>query len=774
MLISFSQRPSLRFLSFKPSALAAAALAALQCTVAWAVEPFVLRDIRVEGLQRTEAGTVFGSLPFRIGDTYTDEKGSAALRALFATGLFKDVRIDVEDDVVVVVVEERPIVASVDFVGTREFDKDVLTKALRDVGIAEGRPFDRALVDRAEQELKRQYLSKSLYGAEVVTTVTPIERNRVNVTFTVTEGGVAKIREIRIVGNEAFSESELKDLFSLDTGGWLSWYTKSDRYSRTKLNADLETLRSHYLNRGYLEFNIDSTEVAISPDKQDISITIHITEGQRYVVTGVKLEGEYLGREDDFKSLVSIRPGQPYRAEDVAETVRAFSERFGAFGYAFARIEPRTDIDREKGLVTVVLQANPLRRVYVRRINVSGNSRTRDEVVRREFRQFESAWYDGERIRLSRDRVDRLGYFSEVSIETTEVPGTNDQVDLTINLVEKPTGNLLLGAGFSSAEKLSLTASVKQENIFGTGNYLGVEFNTSRYNRTVLVSTVDPYFTIDGVSRSIDVFYRTTQPLSSQGSDYKLVTPGASIRFGVPFSEYDTVYFGIGVERTEIRGHEGALPEEYRRYRRDFGAASVSVPLTLGWSRDDRDSALVPTRGRYQRVNAEVSIAGDTRYVRANYQFQQYVPLSRAFTIAFNAELGWGKGLSGRPFPVFKNFYSGGLGTVRGFEQGSLGPIDVTGAYTGGPKRVNLNTELFIPFPGSGNDRTLRLFTYLDAGNVFGESQKVSVSDFRASVGLGLSWISPVGPLKLSYGMPIRKEPGDKIERLQFQIGTAF
>lgn len=774
MLISSRLRSPLRFLSVKPSVLAAAALAALQCGLAWAAEPFVLRDIRVEGLQRTEAGTVFGSLPFRIGDTYNDEKGAAALRSLFATGLFKDVRIEIDGDVVVVVVEERPVVASVEFVGTKEFEKDALTKALREVGIAEGRPFDRALVDRAEQELKRQYLAKSLYGAEVITTITPLERNRVNVTFTVTEGGVAKIREIRIVGNQAFSEGELKGLFDLSTGGWLTWYTKSDRYSRTKLNADLETLRSHYLNRGYLEFNIESTQVAISPDKQDITITVNIKEGQRYTVTGVKLEGEYLGRDDDFKSLVTIVPGQPYRAEDVAETVRAFSERFGAFGYAFARIEPRSDIDRANGRVNVVLVANPQRRVYVRRINVSGNSRTRDEVVRREFRQFESSWYDGERIRLSRDRVDRLGYFSEVSIETTEVPGTNDQVDLTLNLVEKPTGNLLLGAGFSSAEKLSLTASIKQENIFGSGNYLGVEFNTSRYNRTLLVSTVDPYFTIDGVSRSIDLFYRTTQPLSSQGSDYKLVTPGASIRFGVPFSEYDTVFFGLGIERTEIRGDEGSLPEDYRRYRRDFGAASVAIPLTLGWSRDDRDSALVPTKGRYQRVNAEVSMAGDSRYIRANYQFQQYLPLTRAFTLAFNAELGWGKGLSGRPFPVFKNFYSGGLGTVRGFEQGSLGPIDLTGAYTGGPKRVNLNTELYIPFPGSGNDRTLRLFTYLDMGNVFGESQKLNFGDLRASVGLGLSWISPVGPLKLAYGLPVRKQPGDKIERLQFQIGTAF
>jgi outer membrane protein insertion porin family len=734
----------------------------------------VLRDIRVEGLQRTEPGTVFGSLPFRIGDTYNDDKGAAALRALFATGLFKDVRIDVEGDVVVVVIEERPIIANVEFVGTKEFDQETLAKALRDVGITDGRPYDQALIDRAEQELKRQYLSRSLYGAEVITTVTPLERNRVNVTFTVTEGGQARIREIRIAGNQAFSERELRGLFDLSTGGWLTWYTKSDRYSRAKLNADLEKLRSHYLNRGYLEFAVESTQVSISADKQDITITINVREGQPYVVTGVSLEGDYLGKEEDFKSLVRIEPGKPYRAESVAETVRAFNERFGAFGYAFARVEPRTDIDRATGRVSVTLVATPQRRVYVRRINISGNARTRDEVIRREFRQFESAWYDGERIRLSRDRVDRLGFFNEVSIDSEEVPGTLDQVDLNLRVVEKPTGNLMLGAGFSSAEKLTLTAAIKQENIFGTGNYLGIEFNTGRYNRTLVVSTVDPYFTMDGVSRSIDVYYRTTQPLSSQGSDYKLVTPGASIRFGIPVTEYDRVFVGIGVEQTEIRGEPGALPNSYFRYRERFGPTSLSVPLTLGWTRDDRDSALVPTRGRYQRVNAEWSIAGDTRYLRTNYQFQQYLPLSRDFTLAFNTELGWGQGLQGRPFPVFKNFYSGGLGTVRGFGQGSLGPVDATGAYVGGAKRLNLNGELYVPFPGSGNDRTLRLFGFLDAGNVFGEDDPIRFDELRLSTGIGLSWVSPIGPLKLAYGSPLRKRAGDRIERIQFQIGTAF
>ena len=757
----------------RPSLLSLALAAALHTGSAWAVEPFVLKDIRVEGLQRTDAGTVFASLPFRIGDTYNDEKGAAALRALFATGLFKDVRIDIDAGVVVVIVEERSIIASIDFAGLKEFDKDTLTKSLKDFGIGEGLPFDKALADRAEQELKRQYLTRSLYGAEVVTTVTPQERNRVNVTFTVTEGTAARISEIRIVGNSVFSESTLKGLFDLNDGGWMNWYTKADRYSRAKLNADLETLRAYYLNRGYLEFNVESTQVAISPDKQDITVTVNVKEGQQYTVTAVKLEGEYLGKEEDFKTLVSIRPGEPYRAEAVADTTRAFVERFGTFGYAFARVEPRPDIDRATGQVVVTLGADPQRRVYVRRVNVAGNSRTRDEVLRREFRQFESSWYDGAKIKLSRDRVDRLGYFSDVNVDSNEVPGSQDQVDLTLTIKEKPTGNLLLGAGFSSADKLSLTASIKQENVFGSGNYLGLELNTSKSSRTLVLSTVDPYFTIDGISRSFDIYYRTTRPLNSQGEQYQLVTPGTSVRFGVPFSEFDTVFFGIGFERTEIRGAT-ALPNNYFLYRENFGSVSNSIPLTVGWTRDQRDSALVPTDGRYQRVNVDWGAAGDSRYLRTNLQFQQYWPITKKFTFAVNAEVGIGKGLNGRRYPIFKNFYGGGLGTVRAFDQGSLGPVDVTGAYIGGNRRLNVNSELYLPVPGTGNDRTLRLFGYVDMGNVWGESEKVTADSLRASAGLGLSWISPVGPLKLSFGSPIRKRPEDRIQRLQFQIGTAF
>ena len=763
-----------KFNRFKIRTVCAVGAGFLAAQLAWAVDPFTVRDIRVEGLQRVEPGTIFASLPVRVGETYNDDKGAAAIRALFALGLFKDVRLEVTGDVLVVIVEERPTVADVNFVGAKEFDKDVLKKALRDVGLSEGQAFDRALADRAEQELKRQYINRSMYSAEIVLTVTPIERNRVNLSFSVMEGDSAKINDIRIVGSKAFSESTLRGLFDLDTGGWMSWYTKANRYSRAKLSADTESLRSYYLSRGYLEFKIDSTQVAISPDKQDIAITINITEGERFLVSGIKLEGNFLNKDEEFKSLVTIKPGEAYNADTVAATTKAFTDYFGTFGFAFAKVDAIPQIDRLNNRVSFVLQGDPSRRAYVRRINVSGNTRTRDEVVRREFRQFESSWYDSDKIKLSRSRVDRLGFFTEVNVDTQEVSGTADQVDLAINVVEKPTGNLQLGAGFSSSDKLSLNLGIKQENVFGTGNYLGVELNTSKVNRQIVLTTVDPYFTPDGISRSFDLYHRSSRPLDGQGGDYGLKTTGTSIRFGVPFTELDTVFFGAGYERLTIQPGVNPLPLTYQNYANLFGYTSSTIPLTIGWTRDNRDSALVPTEGRYQRVFGEWGVAGDARFVRGSYQIQQYIPLNKQLTVALNSELGWGKGLGSRPFPVFKNSSSGGLGSVRGFQQGSLGPRDAANLALGGPKKITLNGELIAPFPGAGNDRTLRVFGFVDAGNVFGENEAYRVNNLRASFGVGLSWISPLGPLRFAIANPIRKKVGDRIERFQFQIGTSF
>jgi len=757
----------------------------LMHSTSFAVEPFKVEDIRIEGLQRAEPGNVLATLPFRVGETYSDEKGTSAIRNLFGLGLFKDVRIEVSGNVVVVVVEERPLISAVNFVGIKEFDKDTLKKALKDIGLSEGRPFDKALADKAEQELKRQYINRSLYGAEVVTTVAPAERNKVNLNFTVIEGDVAKIKDLRIIGSKAFDQATLKDQLDLSEPNYMSWYTKSDRYSQAKLNADLENLKSYYLSRGFLEFRVDSTQVAISANKQDISITINITEGQRFVVSSIEFEGYYLGRDSEFKSLVVIKPGQAYNITDVVQTIKSFSEYFGNFGFAFARIEQRTEVDRESNQVKVILQADPSRRAYVRRINISGNDRTKDDIIRREFRQMESSWYDGDRIRLSRDRVDRLGYFTEVTIDTQEVPGSTDQVDINLKVTEKPTGALQLGAGFSTAEKLFLSFGISQENFFGTGNSLGIQLNTSKYNQIIQVNTTDPYFTDDGVSRTLNVYHRSSKPYLLTSGDYTLTTSGAGVSFGVPFGEIDTVFFGGAYEQTTINPGTNPLPTAYQKFADDYGYTSNTVPLTIGWARDSRDSLLAPNKGRLTRLNSEIAPLGSTRYYRNSAQYQEFWPLTKKYTFALNAELASGSGLNGKSYPVFKNYFGGGLGSVRGFQQGSLrttyaANLDAANSSSnrpaGGATKILLNTEFLMPFPGVGADKTLRLYTFVDIGNVYLADEKIDLAELRSSTGIGLSWVSPVGPLRFAWAKPIKKFASDAatMQSFQFQIGTAF
>ncbi len=767
-----------------PRRLIALAVLALCANQAFAIDPFRVRDIRVEGIQRIEAGTVFNYLPVAVGETYSDAKGISAIKALYATGFFKDVKVEVEGDILVIIVEERPAIAAVDFVGTKEFDKEQLSKAMKEIGLSEAKIYDKSLVDRAEQELKKQYLSRGLYGVQVTTTVTPIERNRVKITFTVDEGEVSRIRQVNIIGNKDFSDKELKAYLELRTPGWFTWYTKADQYSKQKLTGDLESLKSFYLNRGYIEMNVESTQVSISPDKKDIYITINITEGEKYTVSGVTLEGDMFGREAELKSLVAIKPGDVYSSLSLTETTKRISERLGNFGYAFANVNANPDINREKKEVAFTILVDPGKRVYIHRINISGNTKTRDEVIRREFRQFENSWYDGARIKLSRDRVDRLGYFKDVLIETPEVTTANDQVDVNLAVTEKPTGNLMFGAGYSQTEKLTLSGSIQQQNAFGSGNTVGLEVNTSQLNRTIGISQVNPYFNDEGVSRSYEIFLRTSRPPLINAGDYKVQTLGGNVRFGVPFTEYDTVFFGLGVEHTKVDTYYNVAgfnnsPQVYLNYAQAFGdgvtAKTTTFPFTVAWQRDSRDSVMTPSVGRLLRANLDVAPVGDLRYYRTILQAQYYKPMFRFMTLALNGEFDYGHGMGGKPYPIFKNFYAGGIGSIRGFESSSLGPrSSVTNDPLGGPTRLIGNVELQFPFPGSGNDRSLRWFTFFDGGNLYAEGEKIQLNQLRYAAGLGISWISPVGPLKLSYGTPFNVKEGDRAQRFQFQMGTGF
>ncbi|WP_295760756.1 outer membrane protein assembly factor BamA [Undibacterium sp.] len=764
-------------------ALAAFALCSGQ---ALAVEPFKVKDIRVEGLQRTEAGTVFSYLPVRVGETFDDAKSVSAIKSLYATGFFKDVQIEAQDGVLIVLLEERPTIAGVDFTGTKEFEKDALVKALKDVGVGETKIFDKATVDRAEQELKRQYLSRGLYGMQITTTITPIERNRVNVTFAVEEGEIAKIARINVIGNKYFTDSELFELMALSTPTWFSWYTKADQYSKQKLAGDIENLKSFYQNRGFLEMQVESTQISITPDKKEIYITVNIIEGDKYTVSDIKLEGEMFGREAELSSLLLLNKNDVYNAARLTESTRRISERMGNFGYAFANVNANPLLDKEKKEVAFTVFVDPGKRVYVRRINLAGNTKTRDEVIRREFRQFEGSWYDGEKIKVSRDRVERLGFFKEVTIETPEVSTSTDQVDVNLAVTERPTGNIMFGAGYSQTEKLTLTGSIQQSNVFGSGDTVGLDINTSRQNRTIAVSHTDPYFTDDGVSRSFDLFHRTTTPIAGSVGYYKILSTGGNIRFGVPFSELDTVFFGLGVERTQVQTNTGS-PFRYRKYVADFGdgekdptsifygagtAVNTTFPLTAAWQRDSRDSPLTPSIGRYQRANLELSAFGDFKYYRGIYNHQYFTPVYRSVILALNGELDYGHGLGGKPYPLFKNFYAGGIGSVRGYDSSSLGSKDPNGDSLGGATRLLANAELQVPFPGA--DKSLRWFTFLDAGNVFDEGQKIQIKELRASAGIGISWISPVGPLKLSFGKALNAKVGDKTQTFQFQMGTGF
>ncbi len=744
---------------------------------AFAEELFVVKDIRVEGIQRTEAGTVFSYLPVKVGEMMTDEKTTAAIKALYATGFFKDVRLESRDGVLIVTVEERPSIAKITLSGIKEFPEDELLKGLKETGLAEGRVLDQALLDKAEQELRRQYFNRGKYAVEMKSTLTPLERNRVAVQFDVVEGDSAKIQQISIVGNKAFKEKELLKEFTSTTPGWLTWYTKNDQYSKSRLGGDIEALRSFYLNRGYLEFAVDSSQVSISPDKQGIYITINVTEGPQYKVSDVKFAGQMLVPEAELKKLVTFKPGEVFVRDRLTETTKKIGDRLGNDGYAFSNVNAVPELDREKGTVAFTLFVDPGRRVYVNRVNVAGNTKTRDEVVRREVRQMEGALYDAGKINLSRDRLNRLGFFDAVNIETPAVSGTTDQVDLNVGVTERPTGNVLLGAGFSSSEGLILSGSVTQSNVFGTGNLVSAQVNSGSVNTVYALSFTNPYYTIDGVSLGYDIFRRDVDAsqLSNVG-DYKTSTYGAGIRFGFPINERDFISFGATYEQTSINlGVRFTPPTQQELFVDEFGSDNDTLRVDTSWSRDTRNNALFPSKGSLQRASAEVGTPlGSLRYFKLTYQQQQYFSLPKSFVFMLNGEAGLGDGLFGKPLPFFKNFFAGGNTSIRGFSSGTIGPRDINGDAVGGDKRLVGNAELFIPLPGLKDDKSLRMSLFVDGGAVFGADQKFSVSDLRYSSGVAVLWVSPLGPLKFSLAKPLVSKAGDEKEVFQFTLGNSF
>ena len=756
------------------SKLLSALLAAFFSAAAFAIQPFVIKDIRVEGAQRTEAGTVFSYLPVKVGENMDDDKAAAAIKALYATGFYSDVRLEVENDVLIVFLVERPAISQIDINGAKEFTKENLKDGLKTAGISEAKIFDRSLLDRAEKEIKRQYTSRGFYSAKVTTTVTPIERNRISLVFTIDEGEVSKIVDINIIGASAFSESTLLKEFELTTGGWFSWFTKDDQYSKQKLSGDLEKLKSYYLNRGSLEFNIESTQVSITPGKEKIYITVNIVEGPVYTISDIKFQGDLKIAEAEMRALLLFKSGETFSRQKIVDSVKRISDRLGNDGYSFANINPVPEADRANKTAAFTMFVDPGRRVHVRRINVQGNSRTRDEVVRREMRQLESAWYSNEKIARSKERLERTSFFEDINIETPSVPGSNDQVDLNVTVKERNTGSLQFGVGYSNADKLTVSASVSQANIFGSGNQLSFRVNNSTSSKAYEVSYLNPYWTVDGIARGFDVYQRDLNTASLTTGSYRSTSSGVGVRFGVPVTEYDGINFGLGFERTKL-GLDAFSPQRYIEYVNIFGSRSDTVRGTLGFARDTRDSIYFPRNGYLIEAGGEIGLpGGDVKYYRFQSKAQFLRPLWGPIVLNLNAEFGYANGYGGNPLPFFKNFYAGGVDSVRGFEQSSLGPRDSNGDFVGGNRRIVGNIELLFPMPGVKGDKSVRLSTFIDFGNVFAVGEKVKLGDLRSSVGFAVSWFSPVGPLKFSLAKPIKQKADDKVERFQFLLGRVF
>jgi outer membrane protein insertion porin family len=757
---------------------------ALLSPLSFAYSPFVVKDIRVEGIQRTEAGTVFNYLPIHIGDKIDEDQVAKAVKALYATGFYRDVRIDVDKDVLVVIVDERPAIAEIDFSGNKAFESKDLLKGLKDVGLAESRTFDRSQLEKAEQEIKRLYLTRAYYGVTVKTTVSPLERNRVAITFEVTEGEVAKIKSIRILGAKAFKERSLIDLMTLEeAGNWFEWF-HHDKYSKQELQADIEEIRSWYLDRGYLNFAIESTQVSITPDKKDVYISIAISEGKQYKISSVKLAGELLVPEPELRKLVTLKSGEIYSRAKVNGVTKAISDRLGNDGYAFANVNAAPELNDQTQEVALTLFVDPGRRAYVNRINIVGNNRTRDEVIRRELLQMESAWFDRDKVDKSKVRVDRTGFFEDVSIDTVPVTGAADQVDLNVNVKERATGSLSVGVGYSASDKLALMGSISQTNLFGTGNSLSLGVNTGKVNRALNISYENPYWTEDGVSRAFDVYDKKVDTTSLEVAGYKTNSIGTGVRFGIPVSLDDKIYLGASVDHTRITVSDTS-PQLYKDFVNDNGNTVTTLLTTIGWSRDKRDSIIYPTTGTYQRFSTEVAIPpAALRYARMTYQWQRYFPLSHTYTLMLNSDVGAAQGYGGQSVPFYKNFYAGGIGSVRGFKDNTIGPqvfsyTDTDGnsqyARVGGTRRALGSAEIFFPVPGmKEKDRSLRLSTFVDAGTLWGVGSGFSVGDIRVSAGLGMSWISPIGPLKFSLGVPLVKKSGDESQMFQFLIGTTL
>jgi len=804
---------------------------------AQSIEAFTVSDIRVEGLQRISAGTVYSYLPVEKGETMSESQSAAAIRALYKTGFFTDVKLQRQGDILVITVKERPAINAVAMIGNKDIKTEELEKGLKNVGIAEGETYNPLNLDRVTQELSRQYNNRGKYNAQVVPEVTELDRNRVNIVLKITEGKATRIRDINLIGNEKFSDAELRETWESGTSNWLSWYRRDDQYSREKLSGDLEKLSNFYLDRGYADFNIESTQVAISPDRKDIFLSASMAEGDIYKVSSVRITGDTVLPVEELNKLLLVKEGDTFSRSRLEFTSDGITSTLGNIGYAFAKVNPVPEIDRETKTIGINFVVEPGPRVQVRRIRYSGNVRTADEVLRREMRQFEGAWYSQAALDRSKIRLQRLGFFDTVDIETPEVAGRPDQVDVVINVKERNSGSFVFGLGYQALYGLTTNVQLNENNFLGMGNRLGITVQNNTYSKRLTLNYFDPYFTDDGISVGYNINY-SDNSTASDNSNVNLarysgkIASGEAI-FGFPLTETDTIQFALGIDRNQIATADGSTPPAFINYlvntlgdrlrspqydvdddnnpltpsnNDDADPGNPDTPIVIvcgaltpycspnrfwnvnawrlrsSWGRDTRNDYLLPTRGTYHRVAAEIVLPGsDLEYYKLQYDFEHYFPINNYLVFKVSTELGYGDsygktGSAGLPF--FQNFYAGGPNSVRGFEQNTLGPTYQISSASflqplgGGVKTVG-SAELLFPKLFS-KSRGTRLSAFVDFGNVFSRPSDFDIGEIRASAGVSLQWQAPVGPISISYSTPLRSEDGDRVERLQFSFGQQF
>ncbi|NOQ13617.1 MAG: outer membrane protein assembly factor BamA [Methyloprofundus sp.] len=768
---------------------------------------FIVKDIRVTGLQRISVGTVFNYLPLNIGEKLLEKNIAPAIRALFKTGFFQDISMSREDDVLIIAVQERPSIAEIEFEGNDDLSSEDLLKALTAIGLSKGKVFNQQILDKVEQELMRQYFSHGKYSLKIDTEVMPLERNRVNITINISEGAVAKIKSVNIIGNKIYPEDDLVDLFELSTSGWLSFYTKDDQYSKQKLSADLERLRSYYLDRGYINFVIKSTQVEITPDKKDIYINVNIDEGELFTLGKVKLSGNLVVNPEELIALLQVGPGEIFSRKNATLTSKAISDRLGEEGYAFANVNMVPDIHNDTKIVDMTFFVDPANRAYVRRVSFQGNTKTRDQVLRREMRQMEGAWASSIKIERSKQRLNQLGYFENVGIETPLVPGTRDQLDLNFSVSEKSSGNLMAGIGYSQTQGIIYNASVTQDNIFGSGKRVSVNFNKSDVSTLYSLSFTNPYFTRDGVSIGYNFLYKKTDAQEANISNYLTDVISGGFNLGFPINENQRFNFGVNVKHTTLKAGEFA-PPELPVWIHENGDKFLTFPFSIGWVRDTLDRPIFPNSGSQQRLSALVTIPGsDLTYYKLSAKDQHYFSVAKDLVLKFMVSAAYGDGYGDtESLPFFENYFAGGVNSVRGWRDNTLGPRDNCNGTCnfngteprpyGGNIKILGNTELIFPIPFMSDVESVRLMAFFDIGTVAGGyidydegnpdckpsdvtcysriESGLSFDDFRYSTGVAAKWLSPFGALQISYAIPLNDQPGDELQSFQFSFGSQF